>query len=131
MIRTTYPSMEPEFEAVGFIGDPISVVFDHEPQYSKRPHTPDRFEWRDSSYQITSLLGEWFDLDRRGRMAMNMRPENLRKAQKLGSWGVGRYFFRVEVASGRIFDIYYDRAPENASDRQGHWFIWREMRRAE
>jgi hypothetical protein len=122
--------MKPEFEAIGFIGDPIEVDFDAPPLFLKKPGVPDRFEWKGDQFEISELLGEWFDYDRRGRMSMNMRTENLRKTERRGSWGVGRYFFRVEVTSGQIFDIYYDRAPEDASDRQGHWFIWREMRRA-
>ena len=26
-------------------------------------------------------------------------------------------------ADGRIFEIYFDRAPQNAGDRKGHWFL--------
>lgn len=121
--------MQTEFEAVRFIGESIAVKFAEPPLFSKKPDVPERFDWQDETFEISTLLAEWFDCDRRGRMSMNMRPENLRKAGRHGSWGVGRYYFRVEVAGGQIFDIYYDRAPEHASDRKGHWFIWREMRR--
>lgn len=72
-------------------------------------------------------LQEWRDYGRRGRMATNMRPENLKKAAKRGSWGVGRYYFRVQVADGRIFDIYYDRAPKGQAQRLGSWFLYREI----
>jgi len=34
---------------------------------------------------------------------------------------------RVRVESGRIFDLYYDRAPRKAEDRKGSWFLLREM----
>lgn len=122
--------MQAEFEPVRFIGDAITVEFDQPPVLAKKPGVPDRFDWQGKTFEITGLLGEWFDRDRRGRMSMNMRPENLRKAERLGSWGVGRYYFRVEVSAGQIFDIYYDRAPEHAADRQGHWFVWRELRRS-
>ncbi|MGD8848354.1 MAG: DUF6504 family protein [Anaerolineales bacterium] len=121
-------TMKPEFEALRFIGDPIIVEFDQEPLLSKKPGVPDTFSWQGQDYQIVKLLAEWFDYGRRGRMGMNMRPEHLRKAERRGSWGVGRYYFRVEVHSGQIFDMYYDRAPDDAGDRQGHWFIWRELR---
>jgi hypothetical protein len=120
--------MAPEFEALRFIGEPIEVGFDEPPLLAKKPGMPDKFVWREDEFEITTLLGEWFDYGRRGRMTMNMQPENLRKAERRGSWGVGRYYFRVEVRSGQVFDIYYDRAPEDAVDRQGHWFIWRELR---
>jgi hypothetical protein len=56
-----------------------------------------------------------------------MQPHNLRLAKKRGSWGVGRFYFRVQVQEGRVFDLYYDRAPDDASDRLGHWFLLREM----
>ncbi|MGD2162363.1 MAG: DUF6504 family protein, partial [Anaerolineales bacterium] len=96
--------MKPEFEALRFIGDPIIVEFDQEPLLSKKPGVPDTFSWQGQDYQIVKLLAEWFDYGRRGRMGMNMRPEHLRKAERRGSWGVGRYYFRVEVHSGQIFD---------------------------
>lgn len=119
--------MNPDFEALRFIGEEIEVDFDEAPLLSRKPGAPQAFIWEGERFEIKKLLGEWFDYGRRGRMSMNMRPENLRKAERRGSWGVGRYYFRVEVGDGRIFDIYYDRAPEDAADRQGHWFIWREL----
>jgi hypothetical protein len=120
--------MKAEFEPLRFIGESIEVQFDEAPLLSKKPGVPSRFKWKGEEFVTLKLLGEWFDYGRRGRMSMNMRPEHLRVAEKRGSWGVGRYYFRVEVESGQIYDIYYDRAPEDASDRQGHWFIWRELR---
>ena len=44
-----------------------------------------------------------------------------------GSWG--RWCFRVQTASGRAFDLHYDRAPKDSSDRKGHWYLWRELDR--
>jgi hypothetical protein len=76
---------------------------------------------------VTETISQWFDYDRKGRMAKNMKDENLRHAERRGSWGVGRYYFRVRTDSDRVFDLYYDRAPKDASDREGHWFLWREM----
>jgi hypothetical protein len=35
------------------------------------------------------------------------------------------------MKGGRVFDIYYDRAPEAAGDRAGHWYLFREMRASE
>ena len=76
---------------------------------------------------IETLVTEWRDYQRRGRMGSNMRPENIAKATRKGSWGVGRYYFRVRVENGRIFDIYYDRAPKGLSQRQGSWYLLREL----
>jgi hypothetical protein len=60
-------------------------------------------------------------------MSKNMKPAHLREAERRGSWGVGRFYFRVRTDKERIFDLYYDRAPKQAADRLGHWFLWREM----
>ena len=60
-------------------------------------------------------------------MAHNMRPANLAKALKRGSWGVGRYYFRVVTKTERIFELYYDRAPKDVNDRLGTWFLDREL----
>jgi len=110
-----------------FIGQEIRVNFDHEPALEKKPSVPDRFDWEGVTYQVESLLSAWQDFQRRGRMAHNMRPHNAAKARRRGSWGVGRFYFRVLTEGGRIFDLYYDRAPKNAGDRKGSWFLDREM----
>ena len=83
-------------------------------------------EWE--HYQVTEKLAEWFDYTRRGRMARNMQPAHAAVAAGRGSLGVGRFYYRVQVDSGQVFDIYYDRAPKDAGDRLGHWFLYREMR---
>jgi NADH:ubiquinone oxidoreductase subunit len=59
-----------------------------------------------------------------------MRPEHAAVAAGRGSLGVGRFFFRVRVQSGQVFDIYYDRAIKSADDRKGHWVIYRELEEA-
>ena len=48
--------------------------------------------------------------------------------QQRGSWGVGQDYYRVRTAEGRIFDLYYDRAPKNVFRRKGGWFLDREIR---
>ena len=110
-----------------FIGQEIRVEFDRAPALEKKPTSPDRFSWEGEIYQIESVLSEWQDFRRRGRMARNMRPQNAAKALRRGSWGVGRFYFRVHTRCGRIFDLYYDRAPKNVEDRKGSWFLDREM----
>ena len=111
-----------------FIGAQVEVEFDEEPLLGKKPTAPDRFTLGDETFHIKRMLQTWFEYGRSGRMSKNMRPANLRKAERRGSWGVGRFYFRVEIEDGRIFDLYYDRAPKDASDRMGSWTLWREMR---
>ena len=112
---------------VRFIGEEVQVEFDTVPTFSKKPHCPNRLVWDGETHIIDQLLTEWRNYDRRGRSAVNMRPANLAKASKKGSWGVGRYYFRVRLENGRIFDLYYDRAPKGLRQRTGSWVLDREM----
>ncbi len=119
--------MPNNYRPIAFISEEIKVEFDHPPTLAKKPDPPVAFTWSDEHFPIREVLSRWFDFDRRGKMARNMSEPHLREATRHGSWGVGRFYFRVRVAGGRIFDLYYDRAPESAADRKGHWFLWREL----
>lgn len=110
-----------------FIDQEIEVRFNRPPILTKKPGAPDGFRWGEESFQVCQVLSTWFDYQRRGRMAKNMMLPHLRTAAQRGSWGVGRFYFRVLTEDGRVFDLYYDRAPKKAADRAGHWFLWREM----
>jgi hypothetical protein len=121
------PRKRIEFVPVQFIGEEITTIFDKVPMLSKKPGPPSVFKWRDGDYRIIETISAWFDYERKGRATKNMREENLREAKRRGSWGVGRYYYRVRTDLGRVFDLYYDRAPKDAGDRKGHWFLWREM----
>ncbi len=120
--------MKTEWLPIRFIDQEIEVNFVRPPSLAKKPDAPDAFHWEGERFRVDEVLSSWFDVQRRGRMAKNMRPHNLRSASKWGSWGVGRYYFRVRTSQGRVFDLYYDRAPQKAADRSGHWFLWRELR---
>ena len=116
---------------IQFINESIEVLFDEEPILEKRPHCPSAFIWRDETHRVAELISEWFRNERRGKMARNMREAHARRAAVTGSWGVGRYHFRVRTEAGRIFDLYYDRAPTGAGDRKGHWFLFGERQSAQ
>jgi len=103
------------------------VRFDAAPVRQKKPHCPDGFTWEDKDYRVTGKLSEWVDFSRRGRMARNMQPAHATVAAEHGSLGVGRFYFRVQVETGQVFDLYYDRQINNVDDRLGHWFLYREM----
>jgi hypothetical protein len=111
-----------------FIDDPIEVEFDEAPVRAKSPSCPQRFTWQSRVYHITAVIEEWVDYNRRGNMARNMAPAHLTAAARAGSWGVGRFFFRVSVDSGQIFELYYDRAPKDVDNRKGGWFLRGERR---
>jgi hypothetical protein len=112
---------------IQFFSEPVAVQFDELPSLTKKPGCPDRFVWRGEIYRIVQKLKEWHDYGRRGRMARNMRETHLEAAGRRGSWGVGRDYYRVRTEGGRIFDLYYNRAPKGAGERGGAWFLYREM----
>jgi hypothetical protein len=116
-----------ELTPLHFFDEPVVVEFDTLPALEKVPHCPSRFVWRGETYHIMDKLSEWHDYGRRGRMSRNMAPHHLATAAHRGSWGVGRDYFRVRTDRGRIFDLYYDRAPTRAGHRKGSWFLYREL----
>ncbi|OGO10520.1 MAG: hypothetical protein A2Y93_13565 [Chloroflexi bacterium RBG_13_68_17] len=121
--------MPADWVPANFIDEPIEAEFDRPPMLSRKPGAPNGFVWRGERFRVEQTLASWFDYARKGRSAKNMQPAHARVAAQRGSWGVGRFYFRVR-AGGRVFDLYYDRAPEGAGDRQGHWFLYREMKPA-
>jgi len=106
-----------------FIDTEIIVGFINIPQKSKMPGCPDWFIWKEVRFKVVKMVAAWDDLRRRGRMARNMSDAHSARAARRGSWGVGRFFFRVMTQEGRYFDVYYDRAPQDANDREGKWFL--------
>jgi hypothetical protein len=112
---------------IRFISEPIEVLFDSPPALSKKPGCPNAMIWQGQQFRIVEMLREWHDYTRRGSMASNMRPEHAEAATHRGSWGVGRDYYRVRIDSGRVFDLYYDRAPRYSGDRMGGWFLYREL----
>ena len=110
-----------------FIDQPIEVLFDTPPTYEKSPPCPDAFIWEDQTYRITERLSEWNDFRRRGRSERNMQPAHAEVALSRSSLNVGRFFFRVRVDTGQLFDLYYDRAMKNVDERKGQWFVYREL----
>jgi len=101
-----------------FVSEKIDVEHERSPHLIKKPTAPDSILWNGQSFNVEEVISSWFDYSRKGRMALNMRPENLKKAE---------LYFRVRTRGGRVFDIYYDRAPKDAGDHKGQWYLWREL----
>ena len=114
-------------KALRFISERVEPFFEEERGFEKRPLCPSGFEWRGRTYRIEECSREWRDYARRGKMAHNMRDSHLAVAEKRGSRGVGRHYFRVRTGDGRVFDLYYDRAPRDTQDHKGSWHLLREM----
>jgi hypothetical protein len=112
---------------IRFITEPIEVHFDKPSMLEKKPEAPSGFTWREDTFRIVELLSEWVDYRRRGRMARNMQPQHASVAERRGSWGVGIFYFRVQTQDGRVFDLYYDRAPKGSDQRKGSWFLYQEL----
>jgi hypothetical protein len=116
-----------EPQALRFIDQPVEVSFNSPPVHEKSPPCPDGFVWEERTYIVVEKLSEWTDFTRRGRAARNMRPSHAEVAAGRGSLNVGRFFFRVRVDTGQVFDLTYDRAMKNVDDRKGQWLVYREM----
>ena len=116
-----------EPRSLHFLDQPIEVSFDSPPAYEKSPPCPDGFAWEQRKYRVIEKISEWSDFTRRGRAARNMRPSHAEAAASRGSLNVGRFFFRVRVDTGQLFELYYDRAMKNIDQRKGEWFIYREI----
>jgi hypothetical protein len=116
-----------EGRVVRLISERVTVTLAREPDLTKKPECPVEFTWRGEQFAIAELLSEWHEYERHGRMAENMRPAHLATAAIRGSWGVGRHVFRVRTEGGRVFDLYYDRAPRGSSDRAGSWYLRGEL----
>ncbi len=112
---------------VRFIGEPVEPFHEERRGPDKRLGCPDSFVWRGERHEVAELLREWHDYRRRGRMEHNMRPSHAAAAARSGSWGVGRDHFLVRTRAGRLFELYYDRAPRGPRGRAGSWFLFREM----
>ena len=119
--------MTEEYTPIHFLDEHIDAIFQTTPVHEKSPHCPDGFVWNEITYQVIESLSEWADFSRSGKMAKNMRPAHAEVASTRGSLNVGRFYFRVKVDSGQIFDIYYDRAMKSVDKRKGEWFVYREL----
>jgi len=119
--------MEKKF-STRFIGEAISVHHDRSPALEKIPGPPDsvcriliRLIWEGRTYRIVEVLSEWHDYRHRGRTATFYRKERgsfrAKAAERRGSWGVGRDYYRVRTDTGAVFDLYYDRAPRGSKHR--------------
>ena len=120
-----------ELIPIRFINEEIEACYDFPPALEKKPGCPDWFVWRNEEHQIVELLSEWHDYQRRGRIARNMKPAHAATAERRGSWGVGQDYYRIRTNYDRIFEIYYDRAPQDANRRKGQWFVYRELKQQE
>ncbi len=120
--------MDNRFQPIRFINEPIQVFFDNEPLLEKKPGLPQTFTWHDQCFIVAELISEWHDYQRRGRMKRNMSVEHSSAAERRGSWGVGQDFYRVRCTDDHIFDIYYDRAPQDIDRRNSGWFLFRELK---
>jgi hypothetical protein len=109
-----------------FYGEPIQPEFALPPALLKKPGSPVRFQWRGETYLVTEVLSEWHEYSRHGRAALNMTPAHAQAALERGSRGAGRDYFSLRTDGGRVFTLYYDRAPKSVSDALGEWILLEE-----
>ena len=110
-----------------FIDEPIVVTFGSDNTLKKTPECPASFGWGSTTFVVEKVISEWKDFSRRGRFSRNMRPAHAQRADVKGSMGVGRFYFRVLTAGGRIFDLYFDRSIYNKEKDVSGWVLFREI----
>ena len=95
-------------------------MFESEPVVRRRAGAPDAFLWEEDRIVIVETLRTWSEAGQpwwRRRRWRNRR-------QHVSS--LGRDYYRVRTAGGRIFDLYYDRRLEGRTIG-GKWILWREL----
>jgi hypothetical protein len=110
-----------------FVDEPIQVIFDRPSLFEKTPNCPTGIFWRNHTYQPLEMLSTWHDYRRRGAKQKNNQSDQVAQSSLKGSWGVGRFYFIVHTQDNRIFEIYFDRIPQNSADRKGNWFLLAEI----
>jgi hypothetical protein len=114
-----------------FIGAPVKVTHDRPPALEKKPGPPDGFTWEGRTYRVVEVLKEWHDYRQRGKTASFYRKERgsfrAKAAERRGTWGVGRDYYRVRTDTGEVFELYYDRAPQGSGRGKGGWFLYRQV----
>jgi hypothetical protein len=107
-----------------FVGEEIRVDFENDFILEKKPPCPDSFTWRGATYGVEALVSSWFDHERKGKLARNMRDTHLKRARNKGSWGSGRYYFKILDDKNRIAVLYYDRTPRDVHNKKGVWILF-------
>ena len=120
-----------EYRSVRFIGEAVDVEFDEPPHLEKKPGCPNGIIWQGVTYRVVEELSQWHDYKRKGRFKLNMRAEHAASAERKGSWGVGRDYYRVRTGTGQVFELYFDRSPKSVMNRKGQWFLLRELSKLE
>ena len=113
---------------VRYIGKEIIPGYTNGVLFVKDPACPDFFMQDQQIYVVKQVLSEWRDYQRKGNKTHNMRESHLQRAHLKGSWGTGRYYFRVETECGHTFEIYYDRTPSSRQNKFGHWVLFKEIK---
>ncbi len=93
---------------IQMLADKITVEFDEEPMYIRKPPCPQRFTWRKQLFHIEYMVSEW-------------RTDG-RVKSKLRFIGVARIHFKVKTDCGRLFEIYFD-----PRSRPGQWILSAEI----
>lgn len=103
-----------------FISAEITPIFKSQPLVRRRAGAPDAFLWNGERFEVVETLRKWSEAGEpwwRRRRWRNRRQH---------ASSLGRDYYRVRAAGGRIFDLYYDRRLEGRA-LGGIWILWREL----
>jgi hypothetical protein len=114
-----------------FIGAEITVELPESFHLEKKPPPPLALTWAGERFEVAEMLAEWHRYGRAEIRTQGGRPPYAQRSGRTqGSWGVGRVYYRLRTVNGRLFDLYYDRAPKGQI-RSGAWVLWRELESGE
>ncbi len=87
-----------------FIAEKISV------ETAGEVKQPASLTWRGKEYTVAEVIASWFDW-------------GFSAATKQKNWRTRRHrnYFRLQMSSGEVFEIYLDRPPASA---EGEWVLY-------
>ena len=103
-----------------FIGESITPSFDDR-AVVRQLSTLHGFTWNGDFYPISAILRTW-----RESSPPRWRRRGKRARTRWHVSTLGRDYFRVRVADGRVFELFYDRHLQNGR-LGGRWMLWREL----
>jgi hypothetical protein len=89
--------------------EPRGGTFDTTAMGRGEPGLPAGFTWRDVSYDVDALLGQW----------KQSGPE---KGRRRGERYLRRHVYRLRMSDGAVWTVYFTRQPSGGGRQR--WFLY-------
>jgi hypothetical protein len=90
---------------------PHKGAFDTAAMAAGEPGLPNRFTWRDASYEIVERLESW----------KQSGPE---KGSLHGERYLRRHYFRLRMSDASVWTVYFTRQPTSGGSGRSRWFLY-------